>query len=95
MITFKKYLPILIVFILTFSIRLYWIAQKDFLYHDAPSTFSVSTPNNLDDDKIFKKYWNRFEFKKDYPYTAKNLKEMMFATDGTAGSLVKDINTLH
>lgn len=96
MVALKKHFPIILVFILTFSIRIFWLAQKDFVFIDEPISFSVISPNTLHDGKLFKtEDCSNFNFKTNYEYNTKEIRALLFNNGGDFKSLIKDLKTLY
>ena len=92
----KKYLPIIVVFIFTFSIRIFWICQKDYVFVDEPVSFSIISPNTLYEGKLFKtSNCSIFNFKTNYEYTTKEIRTLLFNNGGDFKSLIKDLKSLY
>ena len=92
----KKYFPIILVFIITFSIRIFWICQKDYVFIDEPVSFSIISPNTLYEGKLFKtSNCSIFNFKTNYEYTTKEIRTLLFNNGGDFKSLIKDLKSLY
>ncbi|MBR1907833.1 hypothetical protein IJ818_02745 [bacterium] len=91
----KKLLPVVLIFILTFSLRIFWVLQKDYLFVDDTVSFVVSSPSSVQDGTLFKKSWEIFNFKHNYEYSAKKLKSLMFYNGGTFNSLKRDLKMMY
>lgn len=92
----EKKLIYIVIFCLALGLRLYAVAQKDFIHHDEPFTFFNSTPSNIlpDDNKTFKKGWNYYFIKYNKEYQTKDLKKAFFGSDKSLKALVKDLKMI-
>ncbi|MBR2526441.1 hypothetical protein IKE67_08250 [bacterium] len=96
---FKKYkidICIVLIFLLTLSLRVCAIHNKTFLFFDDVSTFIVSTPNNLLEDGSKVKYgWADLRFKYGQDYTAYDIKKALMESKADLKSICKDLISLH
>ena len=91
-------LPVILVFILTLGIRIYWIHEKRSFFIDEMVSYTISTPNSLDaDGKIFKGTWDLLNYSSFYgkTYTKKEFLPYLIGVDGGLKTAVEDIKYLH
>ncbi len=91
----KNYWPIFLIFIITLSVRIFWVCQKDYLFVDDPASFVVASPSNIQDGILFKNSWQNFNFKNNYEYSASELKNLLFKNGGDFKSLKSDLKNLY
>ena len=92
----KKYLPIIVVFILTFSIRIFWICQKDYVFVDEPVSFSIISPNTIHNGGNLKTFdCTKFNFKNNYKYSTEEVKQLLYNNGGNFKSLAADLKSLY
>ncbi len=94
--TTKNFLPLVLIFILMISVRIYWVCQKDYVFVDEPLSFSIISPNTFQDGKPFKTFdCAKFNFKENSEYTAKEIRGLLFNNGGNFKSLIKDLKMLY
>ncbi len=96
MVVLKKYFPIILVFIITLSIRIFWVCQKDYVFVDEPVNFSVISPNTIHNGQLFKTFnYQKFNFKINYEYDTKTIKYLLFNHGNDFKTLFKDLKSLY
>lgn len=88
-------ISIIFVYILSFSLRIYFAHMKIGFFPDETCSYSVTTPTNKLDGKIFKIDWMHFKYESGKIYEAKELKKSMYKTDNTLKSALRDIKHLY
>ena len=91
----KKYLPLILIFIITFSVRIFWYCQKDYLFVDDPISFVSATPSTTQNNILFKNSWDNYNFIYNYEYNANELKTLFFAHENNIKSLYHDLKRLY
>lgn len=92
----KADLCILLIFIITLSLRVCAIHNKTTIFFDDTASFLVSTPNNvLDNGQKFKYSWADLRFKYGHDYTAYEIKKALFESKSGIQNIWKDLVTLH
>ena len=92
----KRNFPIILVFIFTFSVRLFWVCQKDYVFVDEPISFSIISPNTMHNGNQFKTFdCSKFNFEVNKEYTTKEIRTLLFNNNGDFKSLMQDLKSLY